>query len=274
MKGVAGPPEDPRPTARLLAEPLDENALSNPGLACDENKATPPARCIGEALVEHRDRWRALEQLELSVLLLGIANSLRHSSPSCTHPLTDSSEARGERLSTRISFPDAAASLRPRECSHEAPHAALAEAGADYTLVLVERDELGRSPPAYFALNPWVLVPTLEDRDLVLTESAAIIGGAGSTPVLSLRRREDGRSYAGKEGVTRAHASIHARPWKGRLSAARSAKPLQMAENDRESLSPIPNTSLTENRSEMYPFPTRKLRGTLPGRTNIPANAA
>ena len=138
------------------------------------------------------------------------------------------------------------------------PHAALAEAGADYTLVLVERDELGRSPPAYFALNPWGLVPTLEDRDLVLTESAAIIGGAGSTPVLSLRRREDGRSYAGKEGVTRAHASIHARPWKGRLSAARSAKPLQMAENDRESLSPIPNTSLTENRSEMYPFRTRK----------------
>ena len=56
-----------------------------------------------------------------------------------------------------------------------APHAALAEAGADYTLVLVERDELGQSPPAYFALNPWGLVPTLEDRDLVLTESTAIL---------------------------------------------------------------------------------------------------
>jgi glutathione S-transferase len=56
-----------------------------------------------------------------------------------------------------------------------APHAALAEAGADYTLVRVEEDDLGHRPPAYFALNPWGQVPTLEDDDLVLTEAAAIM---------------------------------------------------------------------------------------------------
>ncbi len=56
-----------------------------------------------------------------------------------------------------------------------APHAALAEAGADYTLVLVEEDEQGRRPAEYFALNPWGQVPTLEDGDLILTEAAAIM---------------------------------------------------------------------------------------------------
>jgi glutathione S-transferase len=56
-----------------------------------------------------------------------------------------------------------------------APHAALAEAGAEYTLVLVEEDDLGQRPSAYLALNPWGQVPTLEDGDLVLTESVAIM---------------------------------------------------------------------------------------------------
>jgi glutathione S-transferase len=56
-----------------------------------------------------------------------------------------------------------------------APHAALAEAGAEYTLVLVEEDESGTRPPAYFALNPWGQVPTLEDGSLVLSESVAIM---------------------------------------------------------------------------------------------------
>jgi glutathione S-transferase len=56
-----------------------------------------------------------------------------------------------------------------------APHAALAEAGADYELVLVERDDTGQSPPAYVALNPSGRVPTLVDGELVLTESAAIL---------------------------------------------------------------------------------------------------
>lgn len=56
-----------------------------------------------------------------------------------------------------------------------APHAALAEIGADYELALVERDGDGNSTPAYLALNPSGRIPTLEDGDLVLTESAAIL---------------------------------------------------------------------------------------------------
>jgi glutathione S-transferase len=55
-----------------------------------------------------------------------------------------------------------------------APHATLAEIGIPYELVLVERDEEGRPSHEYFALNPWGKIPTLEDGDLVLTESAAI----------------------------------------------------------------------------------------------------
>jgi glutathione S-transferase len=56
-----------------------------------------------------------------------------------------------------------------------APHAALAELGVDYELVLLENDDRGQIPPEYLALNPWGRVPTLEDGDLVLTESAAIL---------------------------------------------------------------------------------------------------
>jgi len=55
-----------------------------------------------------------------------------------------------------------------------APHATLAEIGVRYELVRVERDEDGRPSAAYLALNPWGKIPTLEDGDLVLTESAAI----------------------------------------------------------------------------------------------------
>ena len=55
-----------------------------------------------------------------------------------------------------------------------APHATLAETGVPYELVRVERDDDGRPTEAYLALNPWGRVPTLEDGDLVLTESAAI----------------------------------------------------------------------------------------------------
>ena len=55
-----------------------------------------------------------------------------------------------------------------------APHATLAEIGVPYELVLVERDEHGRPSDQYFALNPWGKIPTLEDGDFVLTESAAI----------------------------------------------------------------------------------------------------
>ena len=56
-----------------------------------------------------------------------------------------------------------------------APHAALAEADADYELVRVVRDDSGRPSTAYLALNPSGRVPTLEDGDLVLSESAAIV---------------------------------------------------------------------------------------------------
>jgi len=56
-----------------------------------------------------------------------------------------------------------------------APHAALAEARADYELVRVVRDENDRPTAAYLALNPSGRVPTLEDGKLVLTESAAIV---------------------------------------------------------------------------------------------------
>jgi glutathione S-transferase len=55
-----------------------------------------------------------------------------------------------------------------------APNATLAEIGIPYELVLVERDEQGSPSDEYFALNPWGKIPTLEDGDLVLTESAAI----------------------------------------------------------------------------------------------------
>ena len=55
-----------------------------------------------------------------------------------------------------------------------APHATLAEIGVPYELVLVERDADGRPSDEYLALNPWGKIPTLEDGDLVLTESAAI----------------------------------------------------------------------------------------------------
>ena len=55
-----------------------------------------------------------------------------------------------------------------------APHAALAEIGVEYELVRIERDE-AQTDPAYLALNPLGVVPTLVDGDLVLTESAAIL---------------------------------------------------------------------------------------------------
>jgi glutathione S-transferase len=57
-----------------------------------------------------------------------------------------------------------------------APHAALAEIGADYRLVEIGRDE-AQADASYRALNPLGVVPTLVDEEsgLVLTESAAIL---------------------------------------------------------------------------------------------------
>jgi glutathione S-transferase len=56
-----------------------------------------------------------------------------------------------------------------------APHAALAEIGCDYELAEVDFDEPAAAPEAYRRLSPWGRVPALEDGDLVLTESAAIL---------------------------------------------------------------------------------------------------
>lgn len=59
--------------------------------------------------------------------------------------------------------------------SSTAPRIALDEAGADYELVQVERDDTGDniSPAGYDEINPMGKVPTLVDRDLVITEAAA-----------------------------------------------------------------------------------------------------
>jgi glutathione S-transferase len=56
-----------------------------------------------------------------------------------------------------------------------APHAALAEIGCDYEIVDVGFESPSEAPPDYLRLNPQGRVPTLEDGDLVLTESAAIL---------------------------------------------------------------------------------------------------
>ena len=57
-----------------------------------------------------------------------------------------------------------------------APHAALAEIGADYRLVEIGRDE-AQTDASYRQLNPLGVVPTLVDEEsgLVLTECAAIL---------------------------------------------------------------------------------------------------
>ena len=55
-----------------------------------------------------------------------------------------------------------------------APHAALAEIGVEYELVRIEREQ-AQTDPAYLALNPLGVVPTLVEGELVLTESAAIL---------------------------------------------------------------------------------------------------
>lgn len=55
-----------------------------------------------------------------------------------------------------------------------APHAALAEVGVAYRLVEIDR-QTAQTDPAYRALNPWGVVPTLVDGDVVVSESAAIL---------------------------------------------------------------------------------------------------
>lgn len=55
-----------------------------------------------------------------------------------------------------------------------APHMLLQELGADYELVLVDRDKNAQKSPEYLKLNPAGRIPTLIDGDLVLYETAAI----------------------------------------------------------------------------------------------------
>jgi glutathione S-transferase len=55
-----------------------------------------------------------------------------------------------------------------------APHVLLHEIGVPFELVLVDRTRHAHKAPAYLALNPNGLIPTLVDGDLVLYETAAI----------------------------------------------------------------------------------------------------
>lgn len=55
-----------------------------------------------------------------------------------------------------------------------APHAALGEIGVAYRLVEIDR-ETAQADPAYRALNPLGVVPTLVDGEVVVSESAAIL---------------------------------------------------------------------------------------------------
>lgn len=55
-----------------------------------------------------------------------------------------------------------------------APHILLEEIGAQYKLLLVDRNQNEHKSPAYLKLNPAGRIPVLIDGDLVLYESAAI----------------------------------------------------------------------------------------------------
>jgi glutathione S-transferase len=56
-----------------------------------------------------------------------------------------------------------------------APHMLLEEIGAPFGLKLVDRSVNAQKSPAYLKLNPNGLIPVLEDGDLVLYETAAIL---------------------------------------------------------------------------------------------------
>ncbi len=55
------------------------------------------------------------------------------------------------------------------------PHMLLRELGVPFTLTLVDRAAGAHKSPAYLRLNPNGLIPVLEDGDLVLYETAAIV---------------------------------------------------------------------------------------------------
>jgi len=79
-----------------------------------------------------------------------------------------------------------------------APHILLEEIGADYELILVDRNRNEHKSPAYLKLNPAGRIPVLIDGDLVLYETAAIClhladrhAGAGLAPALGSDARAE-----------------------------------------------------------------------------------
>ena len=79
-----------------------------------------------------------------------------------------------------------------------APHILLEEIGADYKLILVDRNRNEHKSPAYLKLNPAGRIPVLIDGDLVLYETAAIClhladrhAGAGLAPALGSDARAE-----------------------------------------------------------------------------------
>lgn len=77
-----------------------------------------------------------------------------------------------------------------------APHILLRELGAAFELILVDRGNGGHKSPAYLKLNPNGLIPVLQDGELVLYETAAILlhladthAQAGLAPALGTAER-------------------------------------------------------------------------------------
>ena len=77
-----------------------------------------------------------------------------------------------------------------------APHILLEEIGAEYKLVLVDRNKNEHKSPEYLKLNPAGRIPVLVDGELVLYESAAIClhladrhAAAGLAPALGSDER-------------------------------------------------------------------------------------
>lgn len=77
-----------------------------------------------------------------------------------------------------------------------APHILLRELGAAFELVRVDRGNGGHKSPAYLKLNPNGLIPVLQDGELVLYETAAILlhladthAQAGLAPALGTAER-------------------------------------------------------------------------------------
>ena len=82
-------------------------------------------------------------------------------------------------------------------------HVLLEELGVPYELALVDRDVDAQSSPAYLKLNPTGRIPVLEDGDLVVFETAAIVlhlldtrgGGAAAPLVPAVGTPERARFY-------------------------------------------------------------------------------